>query len=80
MLLVGTIGVFGGLAIFIWTSPILRFFKLLSDTMTILPQELRSAVFTAGNLRWAGAGYIAFGALCFAILVWRVSNAYDWAA
>jgi hypothetical protein len=80
MLIFGTIGVFGGLAIFIWTGPILRFFKLLSDTMTIYPQKLRSAVFTAGNLRWGGAGYLAFGTLCFAILIWRVNNGYDWAA
>lgn len=76
MLAFGLIGTIGGSCILVWNAPLFRFFKMLSDTMTIYPEKLRSATMQPANLRLTGVLTIMFGILSFSILAWRLLNGY----
>ena len=76
MLIFGLVGTIAGICILVWTDPIFRFFKTLSDTMTIYPEKMRNAAMQPANLRLSGFLAIAFGILNFSILAGRLLTAH----
>lgn len=77
MLVMVIIAIPSGVALLLWPEPLAKFFKLLGDTMTMYPEKIRNTVYTAGNLRIAGVGYVLFGVFAFTILVWRLTHGYE---